>query len=358
MITQVTFENFRGLKKLDLPELSQITLFTGKNNAGKSSILEGLFLLMDHSAPESFVKISNYRGVLVRMEPSSLWEPAFYGLNAKNSIRITAAIDGEYCSLIYDKDNNFVPADNIGVDQSTLNQFIAASRSNYSLKYQYQQGDYTEEGYFSTNGAGHFKNIHTSLPNNQIRLMPGTLYLNSVTLFNGIESMVSDWLSQWELNGKKESIVESLKYLEKDITNLLTITKQGQVQVFAKIADQTLPVRLSGDGLYRLFYILLVIMSHPDSIVLIDEIETGFHYSMLETLWKLITEAAKENNCQVIATTHSYECIQNAVDAMNKAGFEKNFCMYRIEHKDGMNQAYRYDGELARLSVDMNMEVR
>lgn len=163
---------------------------------------------------------------------------------------------------------------------------------------------------------------------------------------------------QLELSGKKDRLVDALKYIERDITNLITITNQGQVQVFAKTAGQTLPVRLSGDGLYRLLYILLVILAHPDSIILIDEIETGFHYSMLETLWRLISEAAKDNHCQIIATTHSYECIRHAISGINEAGCEDSFCIYRIENNQGENRIFRYDGELARLSIDMNMEVR
>ena len=358
MINSITFENFRGLKRLELPQLSQITLLTGRNNAGKSSILEGIFLLMDHSMPESFVRIGNFRGIYVRMDPSSLWSPAFYGLDTENPICIKADLGGEPCSLTYSKDSAFVLADSSGAGKGTLNQFAASTGKSYTLKYQYLQTDYSEEGVFSTNGTGLLKNISTSLPNNQIRLMPNAYYMNFVTFFNGSESLVSDWLGQMELSGKKERIVNALRFIEKDISNLITITNQGDVQVFAKIADQTLPVRLSGDGMFRLLYILLVIMSNPDSIVLIDEIETGFHYSMQETLWRLIAEAARENNCQVIATTHSYECIRNAVNGIGKAAFEDQFCLYRIEHKDGINRAFRFDGEMTLQSVDMNMEVR
>ena len=43
--------------------------------------------------------------------------------------------------------------------------------------------------------------------------------------------------------------------------------------------------------------------------ILIDEIETGFHYSMFDKLWEVIATTAKKNNCQIIATTHIYECM-------------------------------------------------
>ena len=65
MVNSITFDNFRGLKHLELPELSQITLLTGKNNAGKTSILEGIFLMLDHVSPDSFSKMNMVRGLPV-----------------------------------------------------------------------------------------------------------------------------------------------------------------------------------------------------------------------------------------------------------------------------------------------------
>ena len=79
---------------------------------------------------------------------------------------------------------------------------------------------------------------------------------------------------------------------------------------------------------------------------------------MLETLWKLIAKSAKDYNCQIIATTHSYECIQKAVQGIKRADMERKFCLYRVEHRDGENYAFQFDGEMARQSVEMNMEVR
>ena len=44
MIERIAFDYFRGFEKLELLDIKPITLISGKNNAGKSSILEGIFL--------------------------------------------------------------------------------------------------------------------------------------------------------------------------------------------------------------------------------------------------------------------------------------------------------------------------
>lgn len=58
-------ENFRGFKEIELSELKPITLISGKNNTGKSSILEGIFLFLDHISPDCFSKINYFRGTTI-----------------------------------------------------------------------------------------------------------------------------------------------------------------------------------------------------------------------------------------------------------------------------------------------------
>lgn len=45
MIQKLTIENFRGIKELSLDDMKRISILTGKNNVGKSSVLEALFFL-------------------------------------------------------------------------------------------------------------------------------------------------------------------------------------------------------------------------------------------------------------------------------------------------------------------------
>ena len=62
MIRTATFKNFRGFEDFQLSDLSPVTLILGKNNVGKSSILEGIFLALDYGAADSFLALSSLRG--------------------------------------------------------------------------------------------------------------------------------------------------------------------------------------------------------------------------------------------------------------------------------------------------------
>ena len=158
--------------------------------------------------------------------------------------------------------------------------------------------------------------------------------------------------------GKKQAVVDILKIVDSSISDITTIAINGQIQLYAKIKERLLPLKVAGDGLNKLLFIILAILVNPNSVILIDEIETGFHYSTYIQLWEAITVAAKENNCQIIATTHSYECIVSAIDGMENAGATEDFCYFRINKNNNNTIAYRYSNELLRTAITTDMEVR
>ena len=358
MIDSVYFENFRGLQHLELPELSQITLLTGRNNAGKSSVLDGIFLFMDHTEVDSFGKINNFRGLNVKATPSSLWDPAFYKLNSQNPIHIAMKLDGEYCDLRYIRDDHYLPVDAGGEVQTSFRQFSASNRSVYTLKFHFSRGSYSEDGFFSIHENGILRNLETSSKKNEIAPLPGTRFITVASPLRSDDSEIAEWLGQIELKGKKQQIIDILQSVEPGISDIIPIVSQGQIQVYIRAQQQLLPLRLSGDGMSRLLFLILALLETPYSILLIDEIGAGFHYSMLEHLWAHIASCARENHCQVIATTHSYECIQNAVTGIEKAGMRDDFCLYRMERQDGDTSGFQLDADQLRYSMDANLEVR
>lgn len=56
MIRSCEIENFKSLKHLYLSDLKRINLFGGKNNAGKTTLLEALFLFFDRMNPNMLIR--------------------------------------------------------------------------------------------------------------------------------------------------------------------------------------------------------------------------------------------------------------------------------------------------------------
>ena len=364
MLERIDFNNFRGFKHLELPKLSQITLLTGKNGAGKSSVLEGIFLLMGYSSPETFDKIRSLRGLPNASEITKLWEPVFYNFDTSKLIEITAKQNGKELKLNYRRDDSFSTLDTNQSIKNTFITFSSPSSAYYTLQYTFSEDNATQEGHLflnpavTPNGAlamaTHVDNI-----NDKRRItIPNTLYVKSAAA-NGIDDAeVAGWFGELELNGDHQTVVEALKILDPNILDIKTIVQQRYVQLYLRTSDSTVPLKLSGDGMCKLLYLILAIIHNPGSIVLIDEIENGLHYSLQDPFWKIIADAARRSNTQVIATTHSYECIDHAVGGIGKAGMLDEFSLYRIEKVGGKSISTHYPGQLLKDAVNSSMEVR
>jgi AAA15 family ATPase/GTPase len=118
-----------------------------------------------------------------------------------------------------------------------------------------------------------------------------------------------------------------------------------------------LPLVLMGQGLGRFASILLRIANARNGVVMVDEIENGFHYSVMEKVWRAIGEAARRFDVQVFATTHSWECIGAAHRAF-EAAKTYDFRLHRLDRVDGDIEAVVYDQKMLSTAMATDLEVR
>ena len=63
ILQRLTIKNFRGFDSLEIDGFSKINLFVGKNNSGKTSVLESIFLVIGMSNPMLPNTINQIRGL-------------------------------------------------------------------------------------------------------------------------------------------------------------------------------------------------------------------------------------------------------------------------------------------------------
>ena len=287
-----------------------------------------------------------------------LWKPLFYQLNVNKPIQISVHLEHDIELTYYHEDSySPLPQDFAWMTPDTMNRFISSAQNGHTLGFQFVQKEtpYTETGHFiAASPDGTVLNMNTSLPNNQKIPMPSTQWINSqISSFPPVELF-----GKLELDGRKSEILHLLNKMDRALSDITTITVGGQTQLYGKMGGKLLPMRLAGDGMNRLLFIMLSIIENPNSIILIDEIENGFHYSMYPTIWEAIANAAQKSNCQVIATTHSYECVAGAVEGIEKADMKDNFCFFRLAQEKNGRRAYRFSSDVIRTALDAEMEVR
>ena len=167
---------------------------------------------------------------------------------------------------------------------------------------------------------------------------------------------ILDRMGKAEINGEKGKLISFLQRIDPSISDIVTLSVNGIPQLYINTNNKLLPVQFSGDGINKLLYLVLSIMDAKDGIILIDETDTGFHYSMYRDLWKIVADVSRDYNCQVIATTHSYENIVGAIEGVKD--YPEDFSFYRLGYdKEGL-KSYRSSYDLLKSAIRSDMEVR
>lgn len=353
MINTLTISNFKGFKQLNIPALSRITLLGGHNNVGKTSILEALFLFHDRLNPAMFIQQLNFRGLpTVSLDSDSIWAPLFNEFNINKPIKIDLKKEiPEHLTFTFKPDhkrNLSIQAMNKGIIKTESN-----AESTLALEIKYKKGSNEQISYMIINQDSLNLETEKTPPT---KLSKAT-FLSARMHISPNED--ANRFGRLDLLNKIGTIVEFLKEIEPRLKGLSSILIGDISYIHADIGlERKIPVKLMGDGVSRLLSIILAIADSNGGIVLIDEVENGIHYSVMPAIWKGIAKAALEFDCQVVATTHSYECLQSAHEGINDTIATNDFTYIRLDRKDDIITPKSFTNDLLGTALSANMEVR
>ena len=346
MIHNLTIHNFRCFQDLALKKTTNINIISSKNGVGKTTLLESIFLLFGFNNPNIFLKINSIRNTfMTSSSPDIAWEHFFYLKNIENKIYISSEIDGIDISIQFEKDENFDSKQAVVPIKEELHPI----QDGYPLKSTFHYGDDEYIGHIMPLKNNLMTTWSNPLPKN---ILPIVQYLspNSGHLQNLVYTF-----GKLEKAEKKGELIKIFKTLDKDLEDFTTIFEDIPRLYAKKHGVPLLPLSVMGNGLCKLIEIVCAMLNRPNSIILIDEIETGFHYKFLFNLWKIIEKVSIENNIQVFATTHSFECIQAASDAIEN---KNNITYIRIGKNRNSINPFIFDGEELEFSIEHDMEIR
>lgn len=154
--------------------------------------------------------------------------------------------------------------------------------------------------------------------------------------------------------------MEAARTIDPRINNI-TSTPSGVI-LFEVAGAGMLPAHFMGEGVLRIVSLLAQIVSlPPGGICLIDEIDTGLHFTALPTMWKAILQAARQHDIQLFVTTHSDECVRALVDVLkgeDRPLADADCKLYRLEQEAERTRAYDYDMDLIDHSMHLNWGYR
>ena len=374
----LTIENFRGIKKLKIDDLKRVNLLVGRNNCGKTSVLEAVFLLSGMSNSDLPLNIQTRRGLAVLNAQDML--SIFKNLTFENQIILEGKLDNKKRSLkinpLYagDSSNHLKKQEELislnllgGIIGDDKAQRLKKQEELISPRYSYTDSIKSNriiEGIKLDCYNHKNKLVHKG----QINLRRGILNLPTLSLYK--ESLTCAYmlpdkimldiipkLENLTVEKKLDAIISVLQKLESNVIDL-RIGAKGIIYIDIG-GNNLLPINIMGDGMRRILAFLTTLAETKNGVVLIDEIENGLHYSSTNIAWNAILTACKAYDIQLIATTHSYEAIEalsNAYTEIEPQG--DDIRLYRLD-KDGENhKAYSASARELKAGIEKNFEAR
>lgn len=366
MLKSLHIANFRLLGDLDVSNLGNLNLVVGRNNSGKSSFLEALrvlcrrghpALLQELVAGRDETTVSRAVGDDERSADSSAFRHLFFG-------RTFPSVDGRAIEISDPVTQQYVSIEHVlfrvkeETEQDLTGDVTVVRRREQLAK---DDPDARAEGLqalsIKSDAGSAFWPIEPADDPERVRRMRVALFERDLapvsflsTRFLHPDRIATLW-DQAVLTNAEDDILAALRLIEPGVQGLAFVKAdemdrdryvparireeralRGERIALVKLSGSARPIPLSsmGDGMLRVLQLLLAMYPARGGYFLIDEFENGLHHSVQEGLWRLLFDLSLRLNIQVVATTHSSDCIA-AFATVSKSRPELEGCLFRLK---------------------------
>jgi predicted ATP-dependent endonuclease of OLD family len=368
LLKSLEIRNFRAFRRLRANTLGRVNLIVGKNNIGKTCLLEALRLYARRGSPDVILDLLESRDENKMPTSAEVVEPESQALNLRYLFYGRKELGRESESIQIGPVEN--PQDTLSIsfvwqrqqlgDDGTI-RFVPLKPEEYDTVDSPILGIETQLGSQFTMT----RPITRYLERRRMPAMPSevneipSIYLPA----NGpTNEQIALWRDRSVVEGKRKYVLQALRIIQKDVEDVDLVSnpelKRERTPV-VKLKDATnfIPLRSLGEGMNRLFIVALGLVNAQNGILLIDEVESGLHYSAQTDLWRLVLQLARELNIQVFATTHSKDCIL-AFNEATKELAEEDGVLIRLGRKGEEVVTTLFDEEELEIANEQSIEVR
>ncbi len=364
MYSSVLITGYRGLESFKLDGLGRINLLVGTNNSGKTSILECIELLRSAGNVHALTAILGRRG---EWGYSSDEERHNYldvthlfanhklpgklvvkGISARTRGRISW--NDHVIVTVTDPRTSQLPA--VGEDSMEEDEPLALNVNWSDAREEFKAGVSSEGllrwprrmSLFRDNASESVQLVRTS----------GMTTLDVVRLFDDIV-----------LTEHEQHVTEALRIIDPSIERIASVgierrpyVREGPGGVVLKLhgVPYRVPIGSVGDGMWRMLGLALALSNAKGGVLLVDEIDTGLHYSVMENMWRMVSERAVDLDVQVFATTHSRDCYESLAAVVRPDSDSPDTTIQRIDTRH--RQAVRFSNDEVVAAAERGLEVR
>lgn len=348
-LPSLVIKNFRGIDDLTIPRLGRGTLLAGKNGVGKTTVLDAVRVWADRGLTgvldevlvdrgDSFATTENGQHKAVP-DRAALFTNR--GNSAESLISIAPIGDPEAMLKV-----NQIP---VPVPYAP-NPHLPDDKNHIELERQF--------GNYDPADLVRLKLSSSSLPE---------MVMCNITGPNvPSDEIIEQYWHDVALSAHEDRAVEALNlitnvHVERVAAVRLAATNshsyQRRLMVKLEGKDYPVPLRTLGDGAMRMFAVALSLAKSSGGFLLIDEAENGIHHTIQAKFWKMVLQTAQRNNVQVIATTHSWDCVKGFAEASAELE-DAEGVLVRLERHEGRLRAVEYSERNLKAAANYGIEAR
>ncbi|MDB9314096.1 AAA family ATPase [Spirulina sp. CS-785/01] len=380
MLQSFEIKNFRLFQHLQVEKLSHVNLLVGGNNAGKTTFLEAIELYASNGSSTVLLELLEARQETwfsaAQLPPQShLAHPLrhlFWG-HKLPQIGETGIILGDISSLS-PLHLHTAAYQRITEDSGIIKRLRLSAHQLHESMADFEIFLIKEEGQ-NTQILLQLDDLLSERYHVAFNSTSRFFYQPQKSGFKYLWQMVSTdnlpnrkLAALWDLTSLtplESEIIAALNLIDERVSGVAFVEDMSQKigssesripLVKIEGIGEPLPLKSMGDGMTRLFHIIVALVNAKNGILLIDEFENGLHWTVQPKVWNIIFKLAKKLNVQVFATTHSRDCVKAFDTIWNQ--YPDLGAFFRLDAKDKTIKATEYASETLTDALEMDVEVR
>jgi hypothetical protein len=315
-LESLSIERYRGIREGRLDRLTDVNILVGRNNCGKSTVVEAIMRLVLGQNADLLRRTFDTIWSEIRREPGS--SPSIW-YRQDQSTKIV--LEGSF------RDSKHAARD------KDLRLILEIPPSSASAS--------------------------------QTRVIPGGITQSDIAEFSkgvflfrpldAVNARIEAILWVGLLSNRRD------KVLTRTLNSIFGLRAEGfqllpDNRLMVMFEEHSLPLDVQGDGTRGAFRALVCLTMVKGTMFLMEEPECHQHPESLERFAKAVCSLARENEVQLVISTHSTECVGSFLRAAAECGSES--AVFHLTLADGHQEARRLDPETVKTLQSTGVDVR